>query len=160
MCTGVHWRSAQTFEWHRALHTIHGGDRVQRVSPLPWCPNSTWARWVHLYLLPWQHLKSTCYVPAQPWCPLKIVIESKPLWHSPFVVVNSMFFYSMVLLKQWYRWTVGTYEGSSLTWYNHCLWRHSPVILHCAVVCPYNITLIRTWINVQYCLVTTINRVN
>ena len=52
------------------------------------------------------------------------------------------------------------YKGSSLTWYNHCLWRLSSVILHCAVVCPYNVTLIQWWVNGEYCLVGTCSSIN
>ena len=52
------------------------------------------------------------------------------------------------------------YKGSSLTWYNHCLWRLSSVILHCAVVCPYNVTLIQWWVNGEHRLVGTCNRID
>ena len=80
------------------------------------------------------------------------------------LVANNMFFYSMVVyvhLRQWYRWTVGTYEGLSLTWYNHCLWRIlSPDILHCAVVYPHNVIPTHWWVNGEHCLVGTINRIN
>ena len=51
------------------------------------------------------------------------------------------------------------YMSSSLTWYNHCLWRLSPGIFHCAVVIgPCNLT---HWsVNGEHCLVGTINRIN
>ena len=48
---------------------------------------------------------------------------------------------------------------SGLTWwYIHCVWRLSPVILHCAVVCPHNVTLTHWWVNGEYCLVGTCKR--
>ena len=47
-----------------------------------------------------------------------------------------------------------------VTCYGHCLWRLSPVILHCAVVGPHNVTLTHWGVDGEYCLVGTINRIN
>ena len=51
-------------------------------------------------------------------------------------------------------------KETCLTWHNHCLWRLSPVISYCAVVCPYNVTLIQWWVYGEHCLVGTCNRMN
>ena len=44
--------------------------------------------------------------------------------------------------------------------YNHCFWRHSPGILHHAVVCLHSIILTHWWVNGEYCLVGTCNWIN
>ena len=44
--------------------------------------------------------------------------------------------------------------------YNHCLWRLSSDILHCATVCPHNVTLTHWWVNGEHCLVGTHNRIH
>ena len=55
-------------------------------------------------------------------------------------------------------WTVN--KGQSLTSYNRCPRRLSPDILHCAVVCPHNVTLTHWRVNGEHCLVGTLNRIN
>ena len=47
-----------------------------------------------------------------------------------------------------------------ITWYNLCLWRLSPDILHCAVVCPHNVILLNWWVNGEHCLVGAINSID
>ena len=51
-------------------------------------------------------------------------------------------------------------KGSRLTWYNHCFWRFSSGICHCAAVCPQNATWTHWRINGEQCLVDTFNRIN
>ena len=41
----------------------------------------------------------------------------------------------------------------------YCHWRSSPDILHCAVVCPQNVTLTHWCVNGEHCLVGTHSRI-
>ena len=42
----------------------------------------------------------------------------------------------------------------------YCHWWSSPCILHCAVVCPHNVTLTHWWVNGEHCLVGAYNSIH
>ena len=65
----------------------------------------------------------------------------------------------------WSRHQLYTYVNAfldqlTIARYDHCHWWSSPGILHCAVVCPHNVTLIHWWVNGEHCLVGAHDRIN